>query len=99
MSGLSARTSSCGGEGSLFGLGGEAFGGGAANLVAFFALRKMGASFLTSSSGASDRLLSLSESIVGGVVLWAVVVVDGDEMSRSRSWALKLEIKGGTSHF
>lgn len=41
----SANTNSCGGEGSLFGRGGETTGGGATSLVAFFALRKMGASF------------------------------------------------------
>lgn len=69
MSGLSARTSSCGGEGARFGLGGDAFGGGAANFVAFFAFKNIGASFLTSSSGASDRLLSESESMASVVVL------------------------------
>lgn len=67
MSGLSARVSSCGGEGSLLGRGGEAFGGGAAFLVAFFALWKMGASFLTSSSGADESPL-LSESDMVAVV-------------------------------
>ena len=49
------------------GLGGEALGGGAAFLVAFFALWKMGASFFTSSSGADDSpLLSESDIVVVG---------------------------------
>lgn len=82
MSGLSASTSSCGGDGSLFGLGGDAFGGGAASFVAFFALRKMGASFLTSSSGASDRLLSESVSIAEVAMSWLWRV---DEVGMSRS--------------
>ena len=42
-------------------------GGGAAFLVAFFALWKMGASFFTSSSGADDNpLLSESDIVVVG---------------------------------
>jgi hypothetical protein len=61
MSGLSARVSSCGGEGALLGLGGEAFGGGATSLVAFFALLNIGASLITSSSGADESPLD-SES-------------------------------------
>lgn len=76
MSGLSAKTSSWGGEGSLFGLGGDAAGGGATFFVAFFALRKMGASFLTSSSGADESELSESESMLAVAMLldpWVVV--------------------------
>ncbi len=38
--------------------------------MAFLAFRKMGASFLTSSSGASDRLLSESASIAAVAMLW-----------------------------
>ena len=56
------------------GLGGEALGGGAAFLVAFFALWKMGASFFTSSSGADDSPL-LSESDIVAVSGWCCVVV------------------------
>lgn len=63
ISGLSASVSSCGGDGARFGLGGEAFGGGAATFVAFLALWNMGASFLTSSSGAEESPL-LSESLI-----------------------------------
>lgn len=74
MSGLSAKVSSCGGEGALLGRGGEALGGGAAVLVAFFARWKMGASFLTSSSGADESPL-LSESDIFAVGwCWVVAV-------------------------
>ena len=76
MSGLSAKVSSCGGEGALLGLGGEAFGGGAAFLVAFFARWKIGASFFTSSSGADDSPL-LSESDIVAVGGWCCCVVFG----------------------
>lgn len=57
------------------GLGGDTTGGGATSFVAFFALRKMGASFLTSSSGALDSELSESESMMVRVddVLWWVL--------------------------
>lgn len=49
------------------GLGGEAFGGGTAFLVAFFAFWKMGASFFTSSSGADESpLLSESDIFAAG---------------------------------
>jgi hypothetical protein len=79
MSGLSAKVSSWGGEGALLGLGGEALGGGAAFLVAFFAFAKMGASFFTSSSGADESpLLSESDIVAvggwccGGVRWWVV---------------------------
>jgi hypothetical protein len=85
MSGLSARVSSCGGEGSLLGRGGEAFGGGAAFLVAFFALWKMGASFLTSSSGADESPL-LSESDIVAEVGGVVIDVVASRESRRRSW-------------
>lgn len=58
------------------GRGGEAFGGGAAALVAFFARWKMGASFLTSSSGADESpLLSESDIVAVGCVSWVVGVV------------------------
>lgn len=61
---LSARVISCGGDGGLLGRGGEAFGGGATSLVAFFAFWKMGASFLICCSSAEDRpLLSLSAMV------------------------------------
>ena len=66
----SASTSSWGGDGALFGRGGETTGGGATSLVAFFALRKMGASFWISFSEWTDRpLLSESSAMVqaGGV--------------------------------
>lgn len=85
MSGLSARVSSCGGEGSLLGRGGEAFGGGAAFLVAFFALWKMGASFLTSSSGADESPL-LSESDMIAEVCGMLVGDVASRESRGRSW-------------
>lgn len=85
MSGLSARVSSCGGEGSLLGRGGEAFGGGAAFLVAFFALWKMGASFLTSSSGTDESPL-LSESDIVAEVCGVVIGVVASRESRRRSW-------------
>jgi hypothetical protein len=85
MSGLSARVSSCCGEGSLLGRGGEAFGGGAAFLVAFFALWKMGASFLTSSSGADESPL-LSESDIVAEVGGVVIDVVASRESRRRSW-------------
>lgn len=65
MSGLSAKTSSCGGDGSRFGLGGDGGGGGKAFLVAFFAFIKIGASFCTSSSGAEDSALLSESSIIG----------------------------------
>ena len=58
------------------GLGGEALGGGAAFLVAFFAFWKMGASFFTSSSGADDSPL-LSESDIVAVGGWCGGVVFG----------------------
>lgn len=65
MSGLSAKISSCGGEGGRLGRGGETTGGGATSLVAFFALMKMGASFWISLSECSDSpLLSLSSAMV-----------------------------------
>lgn len=68
MSGLSARVSSWGGEGAFLGRGGEALGGGAATLVAFFAFWNMGASFFTSSSGADESPL-LSESDILAVAV------------------------------
>lgn len=66
MSGLSASTSSCGGDGGRLGRGGETTGGGATSFVAFFAFMKMGANFLISSSGAAEEseLVSESESMM-----------------------------------
>lgn len=68
MFGLSARTSSCGGEGGLVGLGGDAVVAG--ELGTFlgpfpFALRKMGANFFSSSSvGGADDSEDVSESLM-----------------------------------
>ena len=78
MSALSASTSSCGGDGGLFGLEGDSLGGGATSFVAFFALLKRGkrggASFWISLSECSDSpLLSESES--------AMLVVAGNHES------------------
>ena len=74
MSGLSAKTSSCGGEGSRLGLGGDSFGGGKADFVAALLLAKMGKSFWISFSSCSDRSL-LSESDM--VVAWWMGGVEG----------------------
>ena len=70
------------------GLGGEALGGGAAFLVAFFALWKMGASFFTSSSGADESpLLSESDIVtVGGWWRCGVVLVG----RRKAAWRWKV---------
>ena len=73
MSGLSANTSSCGGDGGLLGLGGETTGGGKAVFVAFLLVLKMeyrgGANFWISLSECSDRsLLSESSAIMGSCV-------------------------------
>lgn len=58
MSGLSAITSSCGGDGDLLGRGGDGGdGGGLTTFLEFaLALRKMGAIFSSSVGGADDRL-------------------------------------------
>ena len=68
MSGLSARTSSWGGEGALLGLGGEAVVAG--ELPNFFdgfplALRNIGASLSSSLGSAEDSDEESESSIVG----------------------------------
>ena len=64
--GSSASTSSCGGEGSRLGRGGDTTGGGKADFVAALDLAKMGKSFWISVSSCSDRSL-LSESAMMSV--------------------------------
>jgi hypothetical protein len=68
------------------GLGGEALGGGAVFLVAFFAFAKMGASFFTSSSGADESPL-LSESDIVAVGEWCC--------GRVRWWVVAKRLEGG----
>jgi len=69
-------------------------GGGAAFLVAFFALWKMGASFFTSSSGADDSPL-LSESDIVAVGGWCCGVVSRRSSQSGLFGGGKLQVRSG----